>query len=262
MSLTPSSAPSRAREPRPVLWASLAISLGVVVATFIAARSWTDVKTRPAVRTIEVTGSAKKRIVSDLIEWSAAVQARGTDRTAAFRALRADVDKTLAYLTAQGVPDAEIEVSAAQTSEIIDTEYVGTGESRVERQVSRGWTATESVTVRSSDVGKVEKVSREVTALLEQGVTIQSAPPAYFYTKLGDLKIEMLSEASRDARNRAENMVKAAGGGALGNLRNADMGVININPPNSSATSWEGNNDTSSLEKDILTIVHATFELR
>jgi hypothetical protein len=72
----------------------------------------------------------------------------------------------------------------------------------------------------------------------------------------------MLSEASRDARVRAEKMVAAAGGGSLGSLRSADMGVININPPNSSATSWEGNNDTSSLEKDILTIVHATFELK
>jgi hypothetical protein len=39
------------------------------------------------------------------------------------------------------------------------------------------------------------------------------------------------------------------------------MGVININPPNSRETSWQGNNDTSSLQKDIITIVHATFEL-
>lgn len=39
------------------------------------------------------------------------------------------------------------------------------------------------------------------------------------------------------------------------------MGVINVNPANSTATSWEGNNDKSSYEKDIITIVHLTFEL-
>ncbi len=39
------------------------------------------------------------------------------------------------------------------------------------------------------------------------------------------------------------------------------MGVINVNPANSTETSWEGNNDTTSLEKDIITIVHVTFEL-
>jgi len=40
------------------------------------------------------------------------------------------------------------------------------------------------------------------------------------------------------------------------------MGVINVNPANSSTTSWEGNNDTTSLEKDIITIIHAKFALR
>jgi hypothetical protein len=92
-------------------------------------------------------------------------------------------------------------------------------------------------------------------------VPISSSEPAYFYSKAGDLKIEMLAEAARDARTRAENILEKAGGSKIGKLRAADMGVININPANSTATSWEGNNDTSSLEKDIITIVHVTFEL-
>ena len=40
------------------------------------------------------------------------------------------------------------------------------------------------------------------------------------------------------------------------------MGIININPANSTQTSDEGNNDASSLEKDIITIVHAEFEVK
>jgi hypothetical protein len=39
------------------------------------------------------------------------------------------------------------------------------------------------------------------------------------------------------------------------------MGIININPANSTETSSEGNNDRTSLEKDIITIVRAEFEL-
>jgi hypothetical protein len=72
----------------------------------------------------------------------------------------------------------------------------------------------------------------------------------------------MLAEASKDARTRAENIVASAGGAEIGKLRSADMGVINVNPANSTEGSWDGNNDTSSLEKDIITIVHATFELK
>jgi hypothetical protein len=41
----------------------------------------------------------------------------------------------------------------------------------------------------------------------------------------------------------------------------ADMGVINVNAANTTETSWEGHNDTASLEKDILTVVHVSFEL-
>ena len=81
------------------------------------------------------------------------------------------------------------------------------------------------------------------------------------YTKLGELKIEMLAAAAKDARVRATNMLEGTGGAKLGKLRFADMGVINVNPANSTETSWEGRNDTSSLDKDILTVVHVTFDL-
>ena len=90
---------------------------------------------------------------------------------------------------------------------------------------------------------------------------ITSEAPSYYYTQLGALKIEMLAEAGRDARTRAERILQSAGGATLGRLRRADMGVININSANSTDVSSEGNNDTTSLEKDILTIVHTSFEL-
>ena len=90
---------------------------------------------------------------------------------------------------------------------------------------------------------------------------VSSSDPEYFYSKLGELKIEMLAVAARDARVRASAILAQTGGGRVARLRSADMGVINVNPANSTETSWEGNNDTTSLDKDIITIVHVTFEL-
>ena len=90
---------------------------------------------------------------------------------------------------------------------------------------------------------------------------MSSESPSYYYTQLGALKIEMLAEAAKDCRTRAERIVSSTGGAQIGKLRRADMGVININPANSTQGSWDGNNDTSSLEKDIITIVHTSFEL-
>lgn len=240
----------------------IAFALAMVAATYVAAATWERVKTRPPDRTIQVTGSAKKRILSDLIEWAGTIETSDpADRTAAYKTLRRHVEAVQAYLRAQGIKDEEMSASSVDVSPITETEHVGTGAARIERVVFKGYRTQQSITVRSGDVNRVERISREVTQLLDKGVPITSSAPSYHYTKLGELKIEMLAEAAKDARIRADNMVKSAGGGAIGKLRTADMGVININPPNVTNTNWEGNNDTSSLEKDIITIVHVTYEL-
>ena len=251
--------------PRASRWSSMlgmaAIALGVVASTWIAASAWVSIRTKPEVRTIEVTGSAKKRITSDLITWSATIEATAPDRTAAYKSMHDQVQKALDYLKEQGVKADDIRPSSVTFQQLFDTVYEGKGQDRIEKQVPNGFQVTQTIVISSTDVTRVERVSREISQLLDQGVSVTSNPPEYFYTKLGELKIEMLAEASKDARTRAENMIKQAGGASLGKLRTADMGVININPANVTATNYEGNNDTTSLDKDIITIVHASFEL-
>lgn len=237
------------------------LAAAIVIATAVASVAWVSVKTASHAR-IDVTGSAKRRIVSDLIVWDAGLEVRHADRVEATRALKKQVEKTLAYLKAQGLKDDEIRVSSVAMDEAHETEVVGSGEQRVERTVLKGFDAAQTVSVRSTDVARVERISREVTNLLEDGVPVVSGQPQYLYTKLGELKIEMLAEASRDARTRAVKMIESAGSDArVGPLLNVDMGVINVNPANSTSTDWQGNNDTSSLEKDIITIVHVKYRI-
>ena len=70
-----------------------------------------------------------------------------------------------------------------------------------------------------------------------------------------------MADATADARERAER-IAASGGGQVSALRSAKMGVVQINPLHSTATSWEGNNDTSAVDKTITATVTATFALR
>jgi len=237
-----------------------AMAAAVVVTALVGAVALERVRAR-AVRRIEVTGSAKKRIVSDLIEWRATLDLQAAERIKAYRELTGHSQAALAYLAAQGVKPEEIRAGAVTVSEKIETEWVGTGENRVERKVRKGFDAQQTITVRSGDVERVERLSREISSLLERGIPVTSSAPRYFYTRLGELKVEMLAQAAKDARTRADAVV-AQTGATLGKLRSADMGVINVNPANSTETSWQGNNDTASLEKDIVAIVHVTFELQ
>ncbi len=64
---------------------------------------------------------------------------------------------------------------------------------------SLGYILTQSLQIESNDVEKVEKISREITELLNKGIQFYSQSPRYYYTKLADLKIEMISKATEDA---------------------------------------------------------------
>lgn len=246
---------------------AVALAIAMVASTFIAADTWREVRKRPVTHNIRVTGSARKRIVSDLIQWEAVIEGRATDRTAAYKIVSDGRDKAVAFLLAQGIKPGEIEPQATTFEEVFekvveDKVLPGTTVPiHSETSVSKGFRTRQTILVRSTDVQRVEKASREITSLLEQGVSVNSGNPAYFYTRLGELKLEMLAAAAKDARARAENILTSAGNTSLGKLVVADMGIININPANVTGTSEEGNNDTTSYEKDIITIVHAEFEV-
>ncbi|MGH1340352.1 MAG: SIMPL domain-containing protein [Nannocystales bacterium] len=241
-------------------WATrLLVPLSIVASVSIAATAWYQVKTKR--NTIRVTGSATQRITSDLLEWNATIRHRAPSRAAAYRKVHTDVEKAVAYLIDHGIERDEIRISSTEVSASYKTEYEQVGEEAVSHSRLDGFFAGQTLTVTSDDVDKVEAVSREITGLLDQNIPIESSPPQYHYTGLEDLKIEILAEASADARERAERILEAAGGAHLGGIVDTHMGVININPANSTATSWEGYNDKSSLEKDVITVVHVTYEV-
>jgi hypothetical protein len=257
--------PARTLDLRPL--GIVAVAIAIVWATSIAANTWRAVRS-PDKHSIRVTGSAKKRIVSDLIQWEAVIEARAPERTAAYQALREGREKAVAFLVAQGIRQEEIQVQSTTFREVFenvveDKVLPGTTVAvRSEKKVSKGFSIRGAVMVRSTDVMRIEKASREITSLLEEGVSVNSEAPRYYYTRLGELKVEMLAAAAKDARSRAENILRSAGNAGIGKLIEADMGIININPANSTSTSQEGNNDTSSFDKDIITIVHAEFEVK
>ena len=246
---------------------AVAISIAAVLSTAIAAHTWKDVRKKPRTNNIRITGSAKKRILSDLIHWSATIEAGAPERTAAYVALKSGTEKVVAFLKAEGIKPEDLQIHSASITEEFESvreDKVLPGTSvamRSERRVSKGFRAIQAVSVSSSNVDLIEKASRKITELLEQGISVISSAPSYYYTQLGELKVAMLSEAAKDARSRAENILHSAGNTTVGKLVYADMGIININPANSTQTSNEGNNDTTAREKDIITIVHATYEV-
>ena len=115
--------------------------------------------------------------------------------------------------------------------------------------------------VESKAIEKVEVVSREVTSLLEAGVELNSDEPQYYYTKLSDVKIKLLQQAAKDARQRAETIADA-GESDLGKLRKASMGVFQITGRNSNEDfTYGGAFNTASKAKTATVTVRLEYEL-
>jgi len=232
----------------------VALAVGLVVATAVGARALVRVKSED--QTIAVTGSAKRRIRSDLVVWTATVSYKGDTMQGAYKALAGATPKVVQYLKQKGVKPNEIVVNSIATKAIHAHDAMGR---ELEETIS-GYSMSQTVEVRSGDVDRVTQVSREATELINQGIMLESNAPEYHYTRLGELKIQMLHEAAKDTRVRAEQIAQATGA-KLGPLRSARMGVMQINPADSTETSSEGNNDTSSLDKDVIAVVTSNFQL-
>jgi len=235
----------------------VAIGLAIVVAAAFLGKALVDaIRIRHKEQRITVTGSATRRIRSDFIVWEAKVRSRDVVLTVAYKKLAADVPVVVDFLKARGVGDQNIKVHSTVVTELHPT----TADGREQPEVTVGYITEQMVQVKSSDIAKVERASREATQLIDRGIYIHSDAPLYMYTKLAELKIQMLAEASKDAHLRAEQ-IAANTHARLGGLLNAKMGVLQVNPEFSTEVSWDGNNDKTTLDKDVLAIVTASFAL-
>lgn len=236
-------------------WGAVALGVALVAATSVAGRAGLDAfRIRHQDKRVTVTGSATRRIKSDFIVWKAEVKAQAPELGPAYGKLASDVPRVLEYIRKRGIEDKLVTVSSANIIELHPRDREGhtIGEQTV------GYTVEETVEVSSSEIDKVEGVSRGVSELIEQGIFIHSNEPIYVYTKLAELKVQMLADASKDARSRADQ-IAINSGSRVTSLQAAKMGVMQVNPAHSTEVSAEGNNDKTTLEKDVLAIVTASF---
>lgn len=231
----------------------VALAAGIALAAWFLAGSVRDIKRGED--TISSTGSATKAIKSDFIIWRGRVTAQGATAQAAFPALRGHVDSLKGYFSKNGVEDKELTWQSVTVSPLYQTRVLE-NEQTVSDVV--GYELSQAFGVESTDVDRVTRVSQQVTDLLEDGVPMESYPPEYYYTKLEEMRVEMLGLATEDAKRRAAMMAESAGG-KVGALRSISSGVFQITPRYSTDVSGYGINDTTALDKDITAVVKATF---
>ncbi len=217
----------------------------IIIATLILSKGYNH-KYRIN-ETISVTGLSEVDFMSDLIVWGGSFSRTAIDLQSAYSMLKNDELEIRKYLNKKGIPDSSLVFSSVSMNKNFTRKFDDNG-NEISSEFS-GYTLTGNVRVESRKIDLVEKMSREITELLEMGIELNSNAPEYYYTKLNELKIDLLAKASADANKRAETIASNSGS-SLGSIKKAQMGVFQITGKNSNEDySFGGSFNTSSKEK-------------
>jgi hypothetical protein len=231
-----------------------ALSVGLVISAAIGARALTRIKLSH--QTILVKGYAEKRVTSDWAVWPATFSVRAPALADGYRSLSDQRARVLSFLELQGLSASGVVMSAV----VMVTEHPRDDKGRETDEVA-GYRLTQHLSVSTGDVLLVDRLSRESSALLAEGIGLESRAPEYYCTKLDDLKLAMLGEATKNARQRAEKLASGSGG-RIGPLASASQGVFQITPVHSTEVSDEGEYNTSTIEKAVKAVVTVEYSLR
>lgn len=228
---------------------SIVLAIGLVYSTNIATSNLSkDV--------IFVTGSSSKTVTSDSGSVEFSYQTRKPTQIAAYQASSMQLPVIKEYLKNKGIKDCEIEVKPANIYNTYKTYPNGISSGEIAY-----YTVHQNLRIKSDDVNKIKEISTDITSLINEGIDINVYTPQYFYSKLSDEKVQMLEEATADAKARATAMLKATHN-KVGKIQSVNMGVFQITPVDSTSVSDMGISDTTTIEKKITSVANVTFRIK
>lgn len=240
---------------------ALIAGLSAITCVILGANMLAEIKEVSKSNGFLATGSASQDFTSDLIVWRGSFSAHGATAKEAYEKIKKDSEVTKKYLLDNGVTEDELIFYSVNITQALKYEYYDQG--NVVNQVPDGYDLSQELSVTSGDVDKIDSISRDITKLIDAGVEFNSNPPEYYYTKLDELKLKMIDQATQNAKSRIDLMAQKSGS-RVGKLLNANLGVFQITAKNSSSEdySYGGNFNTSSKEKTASITVKLNYTVK
>jgi len=241
----------------------IALILGVcaIVCTYLGVNGFVKYKETAKSDGVSATGSASVDFESDLIVWRGNFSSEAATTTDAYAKIKKDAETIKGYLINSGVGEDEIVFSSVNIWQNTIPQYSENGD--YIGDIKGDYCLSQDVEVTSNDVEKIEQISRDISALIESGVNFTSYTPEYYYTKLDDLKLELIDKATANAKERID-IITAGTGAQTGELLTANLGVFQITAQNSAedAYSYGGTFNTSSKNKTATITVKLNYSVK
>ncbi len=212
---------------------------------------------------ITVTGSASVDFTSNLIVWRGNFSKKNKNLKVAFANIKKDKKLIKEFLLSNGVAQNELVFKSIDITKNYKTKskFNNDGDKVDSERIFDEYELKQTIEITSENIDLIESVSNDITDLIEKDVFISSEAPSYYYTKLGELKIEMIKLASENGLLRAQTALSGAEAG-LGDLLETSIGVFQILGKNSNDNfSWGGTLNTSKKDKTAFVNVKQRFEI-
>ena len=234
-------------------YSALVLAVAIVVAALLVGRGIE--RFRAADRSVSVKGVAERTVQADVGLWPLRMVAADNDLDAAQRKITHDRRTVLAFLARFGLDSTSTELQGFEVADTRANPY----QSGV---AANRFIITTTLMVRTAGPVKIREASQQVGDLVAAGVVLTSGGPGYggptyLFTRLNDLKPEMLSEATANARKAAGEFARQSGTG-VGGIRRASQGVFEILPRDPAP----GVMQEGQMQKTLRVVVTVEYALR
>lgn len=236
-----------------------AVIFGLFLVAAVAVGGYSFYLARGLSNTVSVTGSAERMVTSDIVKWNANFSRTVPESQVreGYGQMKKDLDAVKAYLKENGIAESQVTVRPVYLNPMYDYDKYS-GSSKM-----TGYQLQQMIIIESAgEIKKITDLSQEAPAALAgKGLLFSTQNLEYYYSKFADLKVEMLTDATKNAAERAKRIAESTGAG-LGRLQSASMGVFQVTSVNSQEVADYGYFDSSSIEKKVTAVVRAAFSLK
>ena len=199
-------------------------------------------RAKDAERTVTVRGLAERNVTADLATWTISYSSTATNLTAAQAKVRKDTAAIEQFFSELGFPTDALQPTGANVSSHT-------------RQGVTHYTVRQRLALRTQDIERAQKAVANQFELVNQGVFLEEGSGmAYTFTRLNDIKPEMVAAATKDARASAEQFAQDSGAD-VGPIRDATQGYFSIEGRDGDGGGW-GVSDSPYKKVRVVTTVH------
>lgn len=234
------------REPTSIRWFGTAaiLAVGMITGGYLLGNGL--LRAKDAERAVTVRGLAERDVTADLATWTISYSANSTDLTEAQSKVRRDTQAIEAFFKDLGFQADALQPTGANVSSFTN-EGLTT------------YTVRQRLALRTEDIARAQKAVARQFDLVGRGVFLEEGSGmAYTFTKLNDIKPDMVAEATKDARASAQQFAEDSGSG-VGKIREATQGYFTIEARDGEASGW-GMSDSPYKKVRVVTTVSFSLE--